>query len=155
MRQVVLGLLVLAACGPKGSPASPTPASTTTGVTTGDPTCPLVVEGTSIAAEDADGGVALVFVTTGDAAAVRGRAQHLAQVHNQRVVDGELLKAGCDGCMADTIGVPSTATVLEVPGGAKVVFAAKDPAAVAELQAQARMHANHLSHATGSCQMAM
>src|SRR5690606_6112860 len=70
-------LLVAAACG--GSRSS---SETTTPVATpapaDDPSCPLLVPGTSVSVEDTDDGAALVFVTTGDPLAVRARAAALA-----------------------------------------------------------------------------
>lgn len=48
-----------------------------------DLSCPVAVPGTSVAAQDADGGAALVFTTTGDVAAVRQRAREMARMHNE------------------------------------------------------------------------
>ncbi len=130
------------------------PTTTPPVATDDDPTCPLAVAGTSISAEDADGGAALVFVTTGDAAAVRARAGKLVAAHNARALDGDHLAATCHGCMADTVETPSKATASDVPGGAKVTFTTTKPDDAAGLQGMLRMHAGHLAHG-GSCKMMM
>jgi hypothetical protein len=50
--------------------------------------------------------------------------------------------------MGTMIGAHSTASVTELPSGARVAFVAHDPAA---LQSELRMHAQHL--AGGTCEM--
>lgn len=72
-----------AACG--GGSSGPATASTTPKPTAdaADPSCPVVVAGTSVTVEDASNGAALVFVTTGDVAEVRRRAGELARMHNE------------------------------------------------------------------------
>lgn len=141
MRSLALAVLLACHSAPPVEPKSePKPAGDD------DPTCPLVVEGTSISAEDVDGGVAFVFVTTGDVAAVRTRAQALADAHE---------KHSCTSCMAAAIEIASKPTVAELPNGAKVVFAATNPDDVANLQSSARMHAGHPAHSHGTCKMMM
>ncbi len=69
------------ACGGSSTPAT----SSTTPKTAShadDPSCPVVVPGTSVTVEDTATGAALVFVTTGDVAEVRRRVASLAQTHN-------------------------------------------------------------------------
>lgn len=149
MRSAVV-LVALLGCSQKPSQhAAPPPVAADE-----DPTCPLLVPGTSIAAEDTDGGVALVFVTTGDAAAVRARAGKLAAAHNARPVEGDRLAETCHGCMADTVEIPAQAAVSDVPGGARVTFTAAKPDTAPALQEALRMHAGHLAHG-GSCKMMM
>jgi len=129
-----------------------------------DPTCPVLVPGTSVTVEDTDTGAAFVFVTTTDAAAVRTRARALAEAHNAH--HAKMVPAAGDGAdphaghamgsagakptpmMGTMIGAHSTAEVTELPNGARVTFTAHDPAA---LQSELRMHAQHLS--SGSCEM--
>src|SRR5256885_2051987 len=48
-----------------------------------DPSCPVLVPGTSVTVEDTDKGAALVFVTTGDVSQVRTRAKFLATAHGK------------------------------------------------------------------------
>jgi hypothetical protein len=74
-----LVLFAAVACGPS---AKPDPIRPTAPAAADDPSCPLLVAGTSVAVEDTDTGAALVFVTTGDAAAVRKRAATLVDMHN-------------------------------------------------------------------------
>src|SRR4051812_36051253 len=72
--RVIALAVVLTACG-HPDPATTPPKSQPTA---GDPTCPVLVPGTSVTVEDTPTGAALVFVTTGDAAEVRKRASALA-----------------------------------------------------------------------------
>lgn len=102
-----------------------------------DPTCPLEVPGTSVSVEDTATGAALVFVTTGDVAAVRTHAQALAKR------DG--------GDFAMMFPKEWTAAEKDVEGGARVEFSAAKPEDAATVQSQLRMHAGHLS--SGSCAM--
>jgi hypothetical protein len=135
-------VLALAACGQKSSPT--TGQTTPTAHTTADdPSCPLVVPGTSLSVEDTEAGAAFVFVTTGDPLAVRSRAAALAEMHTKH--DGPRTAFG----MMFTQG--STATAMEIEGGARVEFAAAAPDQVASLQKELRMHAGHLT--SGSCEM--
>ena len=97
-----------------------------------DPACPVLVAGTSASVEDTNDGGALVFVTTGDVAQVRKRAQAFAH-----------------GSM---IATKSTATTTDIEGGARITYAA-DPKDVSALQSELRMHAQHLSG--GTCEMHM
>jgi hypothetical protein len=86
---IALSLLGLAACGGSTDAAEPgSKAATGTGAqpsatTAEDPSCPVAVPGTSVAVQEADGGVALVFTTTGDVADVRRRAREMARMHNE------------------------------------------------------------------------
>ncbi|MBS1119664.1 MAG: hypothetical protein H6Q90_1892 [Deltaproteobacteria bacterium] len=128
------------ACGP-GKPAEqPRPAAI---ATHDDPTCPVVVAGTSVSVEDTDQGAAFVFITTGDVAAVRSRASALAAMHEAHPQMGSQ--------MGSMISVASTATASEIPGGARVTFTTTSASDAAKLQAELRMHAHHL--ASGSCVM--
>lgn len=178
VRSIALFVLV-AACSSsaKQEPTSKAPAKD-------DPTCPVLVPGTSVTVEDTNDGAALVFVTTGDAAAVRKRATALAEMHTSHhaamghpgMTDNDLVApntpkhdmhamhdAGSDahaghemksgGPMGTMIATHSSATVAEIPNGARVVFAAGDAGSVAKLQSELRMHAVHL--ANGTCEMAM
>ena len=139
MIRFLLALALIACSHPAPPPATAKPAPVT-----GDPSCPVLVPGTSVTVEDAPAGAALVFVTTGDAALVRERAATLATMHEHH--DGPAMAMGM------MISTPSTAATSEITGGAKVMFTAK-PDDVAALQSELRMHAQHL--ASGSCEMAM
>jgi hypothetical protein len=148
MKQFCLALaLVAAACGHKAPATSQTSSAMPTGqpasATTGDPSCPLEVPGTSLTVEDTATGAALVFVTTGDAAELGKRAAAFAAMHNQH--DGP----------ADALGMmfPQTwkASAVDIDGGARVEFEAATPDEAGALQSELRMHAQHLTG--GSCKM--
>jgi hypothetical protein len=88
--------IAIAACG--GSSSSSTKATTTPKTTTdaSDPSCPVAVAGTSVTVEDAANGAALVFVTTGDVAEVRSRANAMASMHNEHHASMGALPEGKD-----------------------------------------------------------
>lgn len=141
MKQLCLiCILLFGACGSK-QPAQETkpvePANTD------DPSCPLVVPGTALSVEDTATGAALVFVTTGDAAAVRARAITLAAMHTKH--------NGPSGAMGMMFSPGSKATASDVEGGARIEFVPAQPDGAAALQAELRMHAGHLTG--GSCEM--
>lgn len=128
--------LALAGCGGRSAPPlAMHPAAAD------DPSCPLLVPGTSLSVEATATGAALVFVTTGDPLAVRARAAKLAEMHNQR--DGD------PSAMGMRFSPGSTATATEAEGGARVELAAAQPEGVASLQQEARDHATHMTG--GSC----
>jgi hypothetical protein len=143
--KVCLSLLLAiatAACGGK-APAAQDNTQSTKPATAGDPTCPLEVPGTSLSVEDTTNGAALVFVTTGDAAAVRTRATAFADMHNKH--------DGPEGAMGMMFSQTATATSADIEGGARVELSAKDPADAGKLQSELRMHAGHLTG--GTCAM--
>lgn len=138
--KVVIAALLVAACssGPKKGPDQPPPPPT---ATADDPTCPIVVPGTSIAVEETAEGPAFVFVTTGDVAAVRTRAAALATMHNAH--------DGPSSALGMMFSAKAKATTSDIEGGARVVFAG-DPDVVESM----RMHAQMFAGKT-SCEMAM
>jgi hypothetical protein len=156
-------VLALVACGPGAKPGPDKPIA----VRDVDPTCPVLVAGTSVSVEDTSDGAAFVFVTTGDAAAVRTRAAALADRHNKRHAamggssegheghDGHMQMPAeskvAPAVMGDMISVHSTAAVSEVPNGARITFTPASPGDVAKLQSELRMHAQHLG--AGTCEM--
>lgn len=146
MKKVCFSLLIATAtaCGGSSSPSQDTtPVAAPAPAAADDPTCPLVVPGTSLSVEDTTTGAALVFVTTGDAKAVRARAAAFAQMHTSH--DGPPKALGM------MFSPTSTATASEIEGGARVELTAKNPEDVAKLQGELRMHAGHLTG--GSCEM--
>src|SRR5258706_3058947 len=110
-----------------------------------DPSCPMLVRGTSVTVEDTDKGASLVFVTTGDVENLRTRAKFLALAHTKRGVDPAGTPPG--NAMSDMVGTKSTADESDVDRGAKVTFIATTEADVAPLQQELRMHAQHLANA--------
>ena len=132
--KVVIAALVLAACssGPKKGPDQPPPPPPAAD----DPTCPIVVPGTSISVEETAEGPAFVFVTTGDAAAVRTRAAALATMHNAH--------DGPSSALGMMFSVKAKATASDIDGGARVVFAG-DPDVVESMRVHAQMFAGKTS----------
>ena len=143
MKLLSLGFaFMIAACGGKSAPVADQ-TQPPSSAAADDPSCPLVVPGTSISVEDTAGGAALVFVTTGDVLAVRARAAALAEMHTKH--DGPPQTLG----MMFSPG--STATATEVDGGARVEFVAAQPDQAGAIQKELHMHAGHLT--TGTCEM--
>lgn len=106
----------------------------------------MLVPGTSVTVEDLPtAGAAFVFVTTGDVASVRQRANRLADMNNKH--------DGPSSAMGMMIGTSSTANEADIDKGARVEFVAGKPDDVGKLQSELRMHAQHL--ASGNCEMAM
>ena len=118
-------------------------APTSAPTTAGDPSCPLEVPGTSISVEDTATGAALVFVTTGDAAQVRTRANAFVAMHSKH--------EGPNSALGMMFPQEWTASEKDIDGGARVEFAAAKPDGAADLQSMLRMHAGHLQ--AGSCAM--
>ena len=141
MKRLML-LVLLAACGGKGATHTE-PAKPAEPVAAGDPSCPLEVPGTSVTVEDTATGAALVFVTTGDAAQVRTRAQAFATMHNAH--------NGPSSAMGMMFPADWHAEAKDAEGGARVEFAAAKPEGAADLQSMLRMHAGHLT--SGTCAM--
>ncbi|CAN5906033.1 hypothetical protein BH11MYX3_BH11MYX3_10790 [soil metagenome] len=109
-----------------------------------DPSCPLLVAGTSITVEDTAAGPSLVFVTTGDVAAVRTRGAALAAMHNAQ--EGPPMALGM------MFSPDLKASTSEIEGGVRVTFTPTDPAKAAAVGGELRMHGSHLTGAT-SCEM--
>jgi hypothetical protein len=134
------------ACGGGTKPATTEPTPAHAPAAKGDPTCPMVVVGVSVAEEDTDKGGALVFVTTGgDLWDLRHRAGALVAMYGAQ--------QGPADAMGMMVSAGAQASVEEVPNGARVVFVAPSPEKVGPLQNELRMHAGHLQ--PGSCKMAM
>lgn len=142
-RFVLLAGLLVGACSSPAKPA-PTPPSPTEPAANDDPSCPLVVPGTSISVEDTPDGPAFVFVTTGDVAEVRTRGQAFATMHNERKGSPESL-----GMM---FSPKSTAKASDIDGGVRITFTPTAPATNAEVGDELRMHGGHLAGAS-SCKM--
>jgi hypothetical protein len=138
--KVVIAALLVAACGsgPRKGPDQPPPPPP---AVADDPTCPIVVPGTSMVVEETAEGPAFVFVTTGDVAAVRTRAAALATMHNMR--------GGPSSALGMMFSEKAKATKTDIEGGARVVFAG-DPDVVESM----RMHAQLFTGAT-TCEMKM
>ena len=166
--------LALGACGGSSQPAATTPPAPAAAA---DPTCPVEVAGTSVSVEDTSTGAAMVFVTTGDVAELRTRVTAMAAKHNEHhgamgaLPDGTgggsehaghdmgAMHGGGEHAGHDMSGMHggggmimmhSKAEAADIEGGIKVMFTVA-PTDVAKIQAELRMHAQHL--AGGTCAM--
>jgi hypothetical protein len=146
-RLFLVGLFV-AACSSPAKPSTKEPTGsnepTPTEPASDDPSCPLVVPGTSISVEDTAEGPAFVFVTTGDVQQVRTRGQALAQMHNDR--------KGSPDSLGMMFAPKSTAKAADIDGGVRITFTPTAPATAAEVGDELRMHGGHLAGAS-SCKM--
>lgn len=168
-RALTLTTLLLTALA--GACAS-TPAATTTATTTATPApgcmmpdiCPMQVEGTTVSEADVDGGASLIFVTTGDVAALRDRVVKMAAMHTSHASGGMMgggmhhgmkgggmspgMKMG-EGAMGPMPAATATATDSE--GGATLTLTATDPATLPALREHVRARATHMQ--SGACAM--
>ncbi len=168
-------LLIVGCASSQASREATTPAPTATSGTEmqgmrGDmeAMCPMQVEGTTVNAEDVEGGVAVTFTTSSDIAELRKRVAHLAQMHGQ---PGMGMHAPADagdghahggkpsdasqhqgGMMAGGMMMPAaTAQSEEVEGGARILLTPQDAADLDKL----REHARHMTErmSSGQCPM--
>jgi len=122
-------LLALASCSHETAPA----ASATT--TTSCSMCPMHVAGATASEADVEGGAALdIKTSTGDVADLRARARKMAAMSDQ---------CTCP-MMAKMKSTPSTATVEDIEGGARITYKPKDPNQLAALRENVRDHAQHM-----------
>ncbi|MDX2093184.1 MAG: hypothetical protein SFX73_35400 [Kofleriaceae bacterium] len=144
MLRVSFALALLACSSPGKAPKTSTITSEPTVAIAGDATCPLLVPGTTLSVEDAADGTALVFVTTGDVAAVRQRAAALAEMNNSR--------QGPPDAFGLMLSTKATATAADIDGGARVTYRATEAGDTGKLGDELRMHGGHLAGAS-SCEM--
>jgi hypothetical protein len=105
--------------------------------------CPMTVPDAHVRSEDVEGGVALSFTTeSGDIADLRRRVHALAE-HHQRAAQG---KGRHDGSMP-----AATASVEEIPEGARLLLEPRDPGQLDALRRRAEMHAARMER--GECPM--
>jgi hypothetical protein len=176
LKYLAMGALVIAGCASSQAsrePTTPAPAATSGMQSEGmrgdmEGMCPMQVEGTSVAAEDVDGGVALTFTTSSDVAELRRRVARMAQMHGQHGM-GMHARAGADhghahggqrgdagqhqgGMMPGGMMMPAaTARSEEVESGARIVLTPQDAADLEKL----REHARHMTQrmSSGQCPM--
>jgi hypothetical protein len=110
---VVIGALSFTGCGKSEQPDPETGQSwneqgTTTGgeaesqQTAMSGNCPMHVQGTSVEAENIEGGAALVFITTGDTDALRERVRNMAATHESSAMRTESQRMGTSTSASDT-----------------------------------------------------
>lgn len=183
---VVIAALAFVGCGGSEQPEAETGQSasdqqaTMGGETQGQhamsENCPMHVQGTTVTAEDVEGGAALVFVTTGDTDMLRERVRNMATAQestamapeSQRMGMSETMRPGSaedttagakqsdDAASAtgpmDPLTSPDVDTRVEdVEGGARLVMTATNPADVETVRADAQRHGQQLS--AGECAM--
>jgi hypothetical protein len=138
--------------------------------------CPMHVQGTTVTAEDVEGGAALVFITTSDTDMLRERVRNMAAFQESNAMGPESQRMGMSETMRpgsaddttagakqsddaasatgpmDPLTSPDVDTHVEdVEGGARLVITATSPADVETVRADAQRHAQHLS--AGECPM--
>lgn len=176
LNHLAMGALVIAGCASTQAsrePTTPAPAATSGTQSEGmrgnmQGMCPMQVEGTVVAAEKVDGGVALTFTTSSDVPELRRRVARMAQMHGQHGMGMHAL-AGADhghahggqrsdasqhqgGMMAGGMMMPAaTARSEEVQGGARILLTPQDAADLEKL----REHARHMTErmSSGQCPM--
>lgn len=159
----------------RAAPA-PEPSATAGGRMQG---CPMAVPGTQVAASDVPSGEAITFTTSPDHVQdLRARVHAMADMHDRRHAgtgaadlpgatphggagggtgggaSGGMMggTGGGPGGMRVAMPPPSSATVDDVDGGARIVVTPNDPADLDRLRAAVRMHALHMQE-TGACGM--
>lgn len=141
--------------------------------------CPMRVSGTTVSSEDVEGGVALRFVTTGDAAELQRRVAQMAEMHQRRGgmmqreaspseteaegspqrgrMQGHGMHGQHHGEMMGMMGMMGGAMMQaqvraeNIDNGARLVFTPHDAGMLAELREQVRMRAEKMS--SGQCPM--
>lgn len=98
--------------------------------------CPMMLEGAQVSVVDIDRGVAMTFTTDReeDVDALRQRVRAMASMHERHA-----------GMMGGEMAMPpSTASVVDVPDGARLELVATDEADVGSLRQHASAHAEHM-----------
>jgi hypothetical protein len=104
------------------------------------PDCPMKVQGAELSVTDLPDAVALTMTTKeGDVTELRRRAENMAKMHSEpSMMNGGMM-------------LPFTVKYEEVPNGARLTLAPKDPARLEEFRAQVRQHAERMKN--GECSM--
>jgi hypothetical protein len=142
--------------------------------------CPMRVDGTTVQAEQVEGGAALVFMTTGDVDALRERVRNMAaareslslEAQSQELGMSETMREGAghgdatagakmgeaeEGISGDMPGmteampVEADTRVEDIAGGARLVLIATNAADVDALRTQTEQQADIM--VTGECPM--
>lgn len=130
--------------------------------------CPMRVPETQVSVDETPTGVALTFTTRdeGSVEELRQRLRKMAEMHNRHHgpaaegvggggMEGRGMYGGQGGAgmQGEMRMIPSTATVEETEGGARLVLTPADPAQLEELRARVRQHAERMNQ--GGCPMRM
>lgn len=128
--------------------------------------CPMEVPGTTVSAQDVEGGVALAFTTSSPQVdEVRRRVQHMAAMTEGEGIDDtqgktpaetgehegmhEGMHEGAKEETAPLAEVVDSATAENIENGARLTLRTDDPAELAQLRQRAREHAQMM--ARGEC----
>ena len=109
--------------------------------------CPLYTSGATIEFARVDGGGALTF-TKGPTSvlALRGRTRRVVAMHNERLDARVHHGRSSVSAKVDIQRMPNaTASVADVPGGARVVLVPSDASELASLRNHLRTHAGRMS----------
>jgi hypothetical protein len=95
--------------------------------------CPMQVSGAEVSVLDTKDGIALTITTTsGDVADLRRRVESMAKMHSAEAMHGNMM--------------PFTAAYTEVPDGARITLAPKDPQKLQEFRNIVRQHAEQMKN---------
>lgn len=113
--------------------------------------CPMPVAGTTVIATEVDGGMALVFTTTGEVGEVRQRVRRMAELHNAHPARTQerSQQAKDQGGFAHEPMPDSVATAVDVEHGAQLTLVPKAAADLSVLREHARQHADRINR--GDC----
>jgi hypothetical protein len=122
--------------------------------------CPMQVQGTQVRTEDTEGGVSVVFTTSGgDVADLRARVRRMAEMHTRmsemhagQPGSAGPMEHGMQHGMGGMAMVPSTATASDIEGGARIELRPHDPAQLEALRSQAHTHVQQMA-SSGQCPM--
>lgn len=125
--------------------------------------CPMMVEGTTVVAEETEGGAALVFTTSGDVDELRRRVERMAEMHNRRAMHGGTMgseaaggsteaehhaEAEAEGPSGQSRGMMmprGQARAEEIEGGARLVLTPHDPGELPALREHVGRMAEQMS----------
>lgn len=125
--------------------------------------CPMTVPGTQVSASDTTTGEALTFTTSSPDRVdeLRSSVRAMADMHNRHHASGQMgaqpYQGMGSGSAADPsmrmahMPPPSTASVEDTDGGARLVVTPKDSAQLPQLQSAMRAHADMMQQ--GHCGM--
>lgn len=91
----MLGAALLAACATPARTSGNGPREASVSGERMGALCPMAVPGTTVAAEEVEGGAALAFTTSGDVEELRRRVHRMAEFHNQHHGPAA---ASCESC---------------------------------------------------------
>jgi hypothetical protein len=183
---VVVGAFAFIGCGKDEKQTETAESSAEQDSTTGgeaesagaaaDANCPMAVSGTSVQAEDVEGGAALVFITTGDVDALRERVRNMAARRESEAMRPESQQTGMretmrpgsaedptagaksgddleSGAGGELQRMPEVDTRVEdIEGGAQLLIIATNAADLDTVRANTQQQAQQLT--AGECPMA-